>query len=536
MGFSFYYQAVSGTMDFSGTSANTWAVYLYDVTNSAWIQPAGVYNLVQGSGIGIASGTFQTTSNSTQYRLAVLCITATSGAVEMKFDDFACGPQKVLQAPAMSDWSDYTPTLTNWTGTINFAQWRRVGANIEVRASITATGFTAGTKIRVSYPSGKTPTQFSGSCGSASYLKAGTSLNYYTGSVTVDPAVLGFEFCGDGTASTYTWGNGNPATNQATDQVHFTCSYPVVGWSSNTVSSADTDTRVVAMFTKGQPSGTPTSSATIVKFAAPASNQDTHAAYSASTGLYTVPVSGYYDIASGIRINGTFTTGSDYMEIYIFKNGANLTSTILPAISIGSAYPKIAVNAVKLQAGDTIGIYIASYGSSLSYDPSSNWFSIAMRSGPAVVQATETVKARYYATLPDTGNFASAVARIANFDTKDYDSHSAVTTGVNSWKFTAPVSGVYSISANITLTGPSFTPNQIVFVVGNFKNGTETTRAAWECQASGSFNPAVPYANSTTLKAGEIIQLQLYHNGTGAGSLAIGGQTTNWIAIERIGN
>jgi len=90
--FSFAYQAVSGTMNFSGTSSNTWAVYIYDATVGTWIQPAGVYNLVQSSGAGLATGTFQTTSSSTSYRIAVICINATGGAVSMKFDDFFVGP------------------------------------------------------------------------------------------------------------------------------------------------------------------------------------------------------------------------------------------------------------------------------------------------------------------------------------------------------------------------------------------------------------------------------------------------------------
>src|ERR1035437_738481 len=61
LSWSFNYKAISntgGTFNFSGTSANTFAVYIYDVTNAVWIQPVGVYNMVQGTGVGVATGSF----------------------------------------------------------------------------------------------------------------------------------------------------------------------------------------------------------------------------------------------------------------------------------------------------------------------------------------------------------------------------------------------------------------------------------------------------------------------------------------------
>jgi hypothetical protein len=98
--FSFSYEAISGTFNFSGTSANTFAIWVYDVTNGAWIQPAGVYSMIQGSGVGVASGTFQTTNNSTEYQLALIDINATPGAYDLYVDDFVLGPNAINFGPA----------------------------------------------------------------------------------------------------------------------------------------------------------------------------------------------------------------------------------------------------------------------------------------------------------------------------------------------------------------------------------------------------------------------------------------------------
>lgn len=89
--FSFNYKEVAGTLNLSGTSANSFAVYIYDVTNAAWIQPVGVYNMVRGQGSGVCAGSFQTTSNSIRYQIAVVEINAVGGAFTAYFDDFFVG-------------------------------------------------------------------------------------------------------------------------------------------------------------------------------------------------------------------------------------------------------------------------------------------------------------------------------------------------------------------------------------------------------------------------------------------------------------
>lgn len=54
LSFKFNYKITNANVNCSGTDSNTFAIYIRDVTNNAWIQPAGVYNIVQNSGIGTA--------------------------------------------------------------------------------------------------------------------------------------------------------------------------------------------------------------------------------------------------------------------------------------------------------------------------------------------------------------------------------------------------------------------------------------------------------------------------------------------------
>jgi len=107
------YSVESGTVVQSANSGNTFAVYAYDVTNSAWIQPAGVYSM---DGSGVISSNFQPPSTCTSLRLAVLCINATAGAVSLLFDDITVSPQSSgagnVKAPTLQKFLSGSGTYT----------------------------------------------------------------------------------------------------------------------------------------------------------------------------------------------------------------------------------------------------------------------------------------------------------------------------------------------------------------------------------------------------------------------------------------
>jgi len=93
--FAYKAQTNPGNANWSGTSSNSFAVAVWDVTNFVWLNTTANFAMTQSSGIGQASGTFQTGASTAQLRLVVYNANATTGAATVYFDDFSVGPQSV---------------------------------------------------------------------------------------------------------------------------------------------------------------------------------------------------------------------------------------------------------------------------------------------------------------------------------------------------------------------------------------------------------------------------------------------------------
>ena len=116
MSITFSYKLASGSASFTGTSAGSFGVAIWDVTNSAWIMPVGVFSL---NGSGNFVGSFQTTSNSTQYRLVLYNANATSGAATLYVDDFTVGPAQTSQQTSQANAIDWSGTAAGQAVTAN---------------------------------------------------------------------------------------------------------------------------------------------------------------------------------------------------------------------------------------------------------------------------------------------------------------------------------------------------------------------------------------------------------------------------------
>ena len=357
--FSFAYEKVSGTVDFSGTSNNTFAVYIYDVTGSTWIQPAGVYNLVQGSGVGIASGSFQSTATGTQYRIAVICVTATSGAVEMRFDDFQLGPQKVLAGAAVSDWVSYTPTPQGFTASAIEGKWRRVGDSVEVKARAVMSGTTGGA-YSISAPFVVDSTKFPASLPNNFYGTGG----YYD--LNLNQGYIGTSFVTSGASPVI--GVYGPAGSQwqvSTVPVGFgvgdiftvDITYPVQGWSSNTVLSQDTDTRVVAASVYRSGANQSVSGSSDVKIQWNGKNNDSTASFDSATNYrWTNPVSGVIKGSGFIGINAT--AASAVILVNLYKNGSPVKTIGLMSSSASTSTSIPFSFQIELKAGEYLEMYV----------------------------------------------------------------------------------------------------------------------------------------------------------------------------------
>jgi hypothetical protein len=524
LSFSFAYQAVSGTMNFSGTSSNTFAVYIYDVSGSAWIQPAGVYNLVQGSGAGIATGTFQTTATGTQYRIAVVCVTATSGAISMLFDDFVVSPQKQVMAPAMSDWQSYTPTFVN-LGTVTGIdfRYRRVGDTIEIQGQFIG-GVPVASTASFTMPNGWTSGGNDKLPGAGAFQVVGAR-TFGAGGQGDDLLVLAqtnnnnlffgvFSVAFNG----YDARNGDQVSANGSKTV-LNAKVPITGWSSNTVSSADTDTRVVAYRSNATPTSAAFNNSANLIFGT--SSFDFSSSYNTSTGEYTAPVSGVYSFLGQVGITGS--SAGSFLDLYMQVDGSNVAIFNPDNLTTGEQFVAISTE-FKLNAGQIVRFRWGTDKStpSVSGGSTKNHLSISRLSGPAVVQASESVSASYYMA---TGANPGANNQI-NFDGKLFDTHSAVTTGA-SWKFTAPVSGIYSISGVIGSAG-----NPMNWLL--YKGGSSYCYVGSNITGQGPSYRTPINSPNIRLNAGEYIDIRPDASGSITASASTPYSTV--ISITRVGN
>lgn len=423
-------------------------VFIYDVTNSVLI-PVAPQVLTSNSSVNSFQfkGVFQSASNSTSYRLIIHTATTTTNNFTVKFDNFFVGPQSVSYGAPATDWVAYTPTFTGFgtpTG-VNFIS-RRVGDTLEIDGTFT-TGTCTGTEAQITLgfngingnvtSSSALPTlSIAGEC-----IGAGAASSTYFGNIQVlkeaSKGYITFSLH-TSTANGFSKGTGSGVFSNSTTYT-FVAKVPIAGWSSTVLMSNDTDTRVVAALYTGRATGTFNSSFNITTF--PTKVVDTHAAY--SSGTYTVPVSGYYDISAYVSAAHASVVAGDYVGMGIFVNGVEKYSnyTFAGSTSNIALNPTNSVKSVPLVAGDLVTIGCLSSGTTPSYanNPTQDVFSIARVSGPSAIAATETVAASA------TGNPASATSgNPIIVPTVSFDTHGAYNSSTG--RFTCPISGIYRVS------------------------------------------------------------------------------------------
>ena len=527
--YKFYYSVVSGatTANFSGTSSNSFGVAIWDVTNSAWIGVAGNFSMTQNSGVGIASGTFQTNSNTSQIRLVIYNANATSGAITLAFDDFFVGPQTAPIGPVVTDWVSYTPTVTYISGgatnVTHTGRWRRIGDQIEISVSSNFSAASAGfARPTYSLPSGLSfdTSKFTSSgfpdfiigdsrvadtgnnvtIGQVSYNTSNTFYPFAT-CVRTHTGTAQVEFLEITNTSPWTMGNG--------DSISSIVRAPISGWSSNVQLSNDTDTRVVAASYAFGNTGL-TSTAAIAGIWVQV--YDTHGAFTNANGRYTAPVSGYYRISVlSARTSGTgnsvavYRDGVGYQTLFAYYGAAARCSGSITIYCNAGQYLTIGVD----------GAFTADM-----------IFSVERLSGPSVVAASETVAMR---AVKNSGSHTANNSNqdVASWTGKDIDTHNSfnITTGI----YTVPVSGVYAIGAVVSLA-PNSTGGRVTTITVN-----ATAVASSNIYNSFPDVSAMVCNAIYRCNAGDTIKLVTYQNSGGNLAYNNAGERNN-LNIVRVGN
>lgn len=545
--FKFYYSANTnpGNANWSGTSSNSFGIAVYDVTNSSWLSSTANFGMTQSSGIGYVTGTCQTNLTTASIRFVVYNANATTGAVTLYFDDLFLGPQTAPIGPVMTDWVSFTPTGSWVTNTTYTGKWRRIGDSMMVQTQINLSGAPTGTLAAINIPSGYTidttkmagtPNGASAVFGTWSGVAASSNVTGQveynnTTSVTVyyQSATTGAQSVINATAP-LTWAN--------TNTMYLTYVIPIVGWSSNLNMSSDTDTRVVSVASNSNqvPTGTISSSYSVAVFGSVAS--DTHGAYNTSTGLYTVPVTGYYAVTATIDVSHTSVAVNNSLQVAARKNGATVYGTGISKVSSTSVteFAASTASVILCNAGDTIGIVVLSTGNTPVYSNANigSSFAINRLSGPAVIAATESVNMSYV-------GYSSGITGTSNatvtYTTKIKDSHNGYSSGT----YTVPVTGTYQVEAGILLTttgtptvGTTIADLQIIQAGSN----TTTFEQKYYVPTTNTTiaSAGFPLAASGIMycQAGDTIKVQASVNLATAGAAA--SNTMNYFCLARLGN
>jgi hypothetical protein len=530
----FDYIVNSGTFNAGTSSADSdVTIWIYDIGNLRLIQPSS-YKLLSNSTTVVDQfqAEFQTPIDMSSFRLIAHIGTTNASAYTLELDNIVVSPSEYVFGSPISDPVDagvqtitaVTSNPIKGTTSSDKVTWHREGKFAVITYDYRqTTGGTAGTGDYLwALPSGLAIDTtynpvYTGTFADTSampsrldatgrqYSTVPQSLNIigafpYTTStfrVAVQSEFASTGFIGSGLANLTTAAYG----------FSFTVKVPIAGWSSSVQMADQTSTRIVAA--KYQIANGITSS-TVLPINAATQIFDTHAAVTTGSGWrFTAPVSGFYEVMLGVYMGGSS------VNMYVYKNG---TRHSYVATSIGAAGDSGATT-VQLNAGDYIDIRSSSAATVDAVSVTEPFIAVQRISGPSQIASVERIAASYWASA----NFVSSLTTPINFDSREFDTHNAVTTSPTAWRFTAPAFGIYSINSILT---QAVTASVSYFI---YRNGT-----AYKFIGTGStFNGRNQSSTLVTLNSGDFIDIRVATTISGAASLATAG--VSQITISRIG-
>jgi hypothetical protein len=544
---SFDYLVASGTF-VAGSNATDGdlIVYLYDVTNARLIEPSSIKLFSNNSTISDNyEATFQTSPDSSSYRLIFHCASTSAAAYTLKIDNVKVSPSSYVYGSPISDWSSFNPTWVS-TGTqpslgngTLIGRFRRVGDNAQIQIRLTtgstttygtggyAFGFASVGSIDASkYISGSFATKNRGNFFDSS---GGAIYDCAPFTDTPSSAMALRAWNASGTFSQHTdVGPTVPVAWATGDQAYLDFEVPISGWSSSVQMSDSTDTRIVAFSAN--------KSATQVI----AHNTDTEIVFqnvlfnthgsAYNNTRYTIPVSGFYRISTQFNFS-TGTGGATSIFSSVGLNGLNTRRIGTQTYGSGQAGGN-GSTILQLVAGDQVSIFVTQQtGVSQTLEAIGN-FSVERISGPSAIAANELIAVA-------AGNSSGqsipngVLTTLTNF-TKQFDTHNAFNsvTGV----FTVPASGLYEALNSVAFSSPHTANTGAVSVriiqAGSGSVVSNNYTSFWPDTATGC---QALTSHVFRCAAGDTLTFSILQTNGATRSLAID-SGTNRISVKRIGN
>jgi hypothetical protein len=543
---SFEYQVSANFVSGSDSATGDVNVYIYDVTNATIIQPTP-FKLTGGStgGPWKYSGQFQTASNSTSYRLILHIAGTTATAWDFDWDNVVVGPQVQLYGSPISDWTSWTPT-GSWVANSTYTGlWRRVGGDMECVVKIALSGAPTSTSLSINIPSGysidttrllDTNNNPSMILGYGSTRDTGTGSGQfavsYTSTTAVKLYVLGTDRAPNESYVDLT--QAVPQTWANTDYLIASFRIPISGWGSNVIMSQDTDTRVVSA--RYYQSTTSMNTATYTTIVATTKAHDTHNAYNTSTGEYTVPVAGIYEVAAhAVWSNGGAWNANEEALLALHKNGSLVQR--MGGVTMQAAHASyVQVTGYPVQvscrAGDILTVRgYQNTGGTLALLTGDELTSLSFQrlTGPSAIAANETISAKYENTA---GTTLGSIA-VLPFVTKLWDSHGAQSGSGTSWIYTAPAAGKYDVAAFVMTQSVAWSATNSLIMTLKKNSSSAFSRMAYKAMdANVTTAQGITGFTTVDLLAGDTIAIEI------ASSQSVATDTTagrNWVTIKRIG-
>jgi hypothetical protein len=237
---------------------------------------------------------------------------------------------------------------------------------------------------------------------------------------------------------------------------------------------------------------------------------------------FTVPETGDYDV----DVSALFTSNNvRYLALYV--DGVIYKSINDPTSSVNYAKGSVLGTFIK---GQVLSVRSQSAAGNVTGATAGfHYLSIAKRSSPQTIAATETVAARGRSASA-TSLGGSGTTTVIPLTSKDFDTHNALdlTSG-----FTVPVTGYYTISAGIRTAGTTATFGNFLIIFS--VDSTAQSRASFPKISGTSATAGGIHSDTLYLTKGQVLSLRVFHDSGVALALSAVPQD-NFFSITRVGN